>query len=52
MHPMAVVILILAITLSGCVSVPLDSAKTESAAIEDALTDLARRVVERTVEDW
>lgn len=35
MHPMAVVILILAITLSGCVSVPLDSAKTESAAIED-----------------
>ena len=27
-------------------------AKSEAAAIEDALTDLARRVVERTIEDW
>jgi hypothetical protein len=27
-------------------------AKTETAAIEDALSDLARRVVERTLEDW
>ena len=27
-------------------------AKTEADAIEDALTDLARRVVERTIEDW
>lgn len=27
-------------------------AKTESAAIEDALKDLARRVVERTIENW
>jgi hypothetical protein len=27
-------------------------AKPESAAIEDALNDLARRVVERTLEDW
>ncbi len=27
-------------------------AKTESSALEDALTDLARRVVERTVQDW
>ena len=28
------------------------SAKTETAAIEEALKDLAQRVVERTVEDW
>ena len=27
-------------------------AKSESAALQDALTDLARRVVERTIEDW
>lgn len=27
-------------------------AKTEAAAIEDALKDLGRRVVERTIEDW
>lgn len=27
-------------------------AKSESAAIQDALTDLARRAVERTLEDW
>ena len=27
-------------------------AKSESAAIEDAVTDLARRIVERTIEDW
>ena len=27
-------------------------AKSESAAIEDALLDLSRRVVERTIEDW
>ena len=27
-------------------------ATSESAAIQDALTDLARRVVERTLEDW
>ena len=27
-------------------------ARSESAALEDALTDLARRVVERTVEAW
>lgn len=27
-------------------------AKSESAAIQEALTDLARRVVARTVEDW
>ncbi len=27
-------------------------AKSESAALEDALTDLARRIVERTIEDW
>jgi hypothetical protein len=27
-------------------------AKTESAAIEDALSDLAKRAVERTLEDW
>jgi hypothetical protein len=27
-------------------------AKSESAAIEDALVDLGRRVVERTLEDW
>ncbi len=27
-------------------------AKTESTAIVDALTDLARRTVERTIEDW
>ena len=27
-------------------------AKSESSAIEDAVTDLGRRVVERTVEDW
>lgn len=24
----------------------------EEAAVEDAITDLARRIVERTVEDW
>ena len=28
------------------------SARSEEAAVEDALTDLARRIVERTVEDW
>ena len=27
-------------------------AKSESVAIEDALKDIARRVVERTIEDW
>ncbi|MBL7197497.1 MAG: LptE family protein [Candidatus Omnitrophica bacterium] len=27
-------------------------AKSESAAVKDALTDLARRVVERTIENW
>lgn len=27
-------------------------AKSESAAVEDALLDLSRRVVERTIEDW
>ncbi len=27
-------------------------AKSESTALQDALTDLARRVVERTVENW
>lgn len=27
-------------------------AKSEDAAINDALSDLARRIVERTVEDW
>ncbi len=27
-------------------------AKSETVALEDALTDLARRVVERTIEDW
>ena len=27
-------------------------AKSENAAVEDALTDLSRRIVERTVEDW
>lgn len=27
-------------------------AKSESAALSDAITDLARRVVERTIEDW
>ncbi len=27
-------------------------AKSESAALEDALTDLSRRVVERTLENW
>lgn len=27
-------------------------AKSENAAVEDAMKDLARRVVERTVEDW
>ncbi len=27
-------------------------AKSESAALEDALTDLGRRVIERTVQDW
>ena len=27
-------------------------AKTENAAIVDALSDLARRIVERTVEQW
>ncbi len=27
-------------------------AKTESTSIQDALTDLARRIVERTVEQW
>ena len=27
-------------------------AKSESAALEDALTDLSRRVVERTIENW
>ncbi|MFA5059497.1 MAG: LptE family protein [Candidatus Omnitrophota bacterium] len=27
-------------------------ARSENAAIEDALTDLARRIVERTVENW
>lgn len=28
------------------------SARSEEAAVEDAIADLARRVVERTVEDW
>lgn len=28
------------------------SARSEEAAVEDAITDLARRIVERTVEDW
>ena len=28
------------------------SARSEEAAVEDAITDLARRVVERTVENW
>ena len=28
------------------------SARSEEVAVEDALTDLARRIVERTVEDW
>lgn len=27
-------------------------AKSEEAAVEDAIADLARRIVERTVEDW
>ena len=27
-------------------------AKSESAALQEALTDLSRRVVERTIEDW
>ena len=27
-------------------------AKPESAALEDALTDLSRRIVERTIENW
>jgi hypothetical protein len=27
-------------------------AKTETTAVQDALTDLARRIVERTVEEW
>ena len=27
-------------------------AKSENVAIQDALTDLARRIVERTIEDW
>ncbi|MBI3314603.1 MAG: hypothetical protein HYZ86_01500 [Candidatus Omnitrophica bacterium] len=27
-------------------------ARSESAALDDALTDLARRVVERTIENW
>ena len=27
-------------------------AKTESVAVKDAVADLARRVVERTIEDW
>ena len=27
-------------------------AKSESTALEDALVDLARRIVERTIEDW
>lgn len=27
-------------------------AKSEEAAVEDAITDLARRIVERTVENW
>ena len=27
-------------------------AKTEDAALQDAIKDLARRVIERTVEDW
>lgn len=27
-------------------------ATTESAAVKDAVTDLARRVIERTIEDW
>ena len=27
-------------------------AKSENTALEDALTDLARRIVERTIEDW
>ena len=28
------------------------SAKSESAALSDAVVDLARRVVERTIEEW
>ncbi len=28
------------------------SASSEESAVEDAITDLARRIVERTVEDW
>ena len=28
------------------------TAKSEEAAVEDAVTDLARRIVERTIEDW
>jgi hypothetical protein len=27
-------------------------AKSETAALDEALTDLARRVVERTVQNW
>jgi len=27
-------------------------AKSEATAVNDALTDLARRIVERTVEQW
>ncbi len=27
-------------------------ARTEEAAVEDAITDLARRIVERVIEDW
>ena len=27
-------------------------AKSEESAVDDAITDLARRIVERTVEDW
>ncbi len=27
-------------------------AKSESTALQDALTDIARRIVERTIEDW
>ncbi len=27
-------------------------AKSESVAVEDAITDLARRIVERTIENW
>lgn len=28
------------------------SAKSEAAAVKDAIEDLARRIVERTIEDW